>query len=353
MSWHGIEGHDEIADRLALALKQRRLASTYLFVGPDGIGKGKFALQWAKVLLCANPTFEPLSACGTCHSCRLMDRETHPDLIVVKKPADKSEIPVALLLGDDDERFRVGLCHEISLKPHTSERRVAIIFDADDLNEEGANSLLKTLEEPPPHSVLILIGTSPDRQLPTIRSRCQIIRFKKLADSTVESILRSLQIIEDPHEVKQLAAASGGSVATALTLHENSLLPWRRQVWDQLSDPSDINWTQVLTACQAFADQAGSEASAKRGRSKIILGEFLKGFLAELRACSGIADGGLDQDVRFWPGGPSNEDRSDIILKCANRCLEALEHVDRNANQANWMECWIDDLSQFTKPLAR
>jgi len=103
--------------------------------------------------------------------------KTHPDFYIVEKPADKSSIPLALFVGDDDHRMREGLCHDIGLKPFMGGRKVAIIDDADHLNEEGANCLLKTLEEPPPCSVLILIGTSADKQLPTIRSRCQTIRL--------------------------------------------------------------------------------------------------------------------------------------------------------------------------------
>ncbi len=75
--------------------------------------------------------------------------------------------------------MREGLCHDIALKPFMGGRKVAIIDDADDLNEEGANCLLKTLEEPPPHSVLILIGTSAERQLPTIRSRARRFVFSR------------------------------------------------------------------------------------------------------------------------------------------------------------------------------
>ena len=84
--------------------------------------------------------------------------------------------------------MREGLCHDISLKPYMGNRKVAIVDDADYLNAEGANSLLKTLEEPPPRSVLILVGTTPAKQLPTIRSRCRIIRFDPLPTETVAEL---------------------------------------------------------------------------------------------------------------------------------------------------------------------
>src|SRR5581483_1510034 len=130
--------------------------------------------------------------------------------------ADRSSIPLALLIGDDAPRMREGLCHDIALKPFMGGRKVAIIDDADALNEEGANCLLKTLEEPPARSVLILIGTSTDKQLPTIRSRCQIVRFGGLEPNTIAEIVASRGLIADVHQARRLAEFSEGSIERAL-----------------------------------------------------------------------------------------------------------------------------------------
>ena len=157
------------------------LASTYLFVGPEGIGKRRFALALAKALLCPNTAADPLEPCGHCESCRLFDAGNHPDLDVVSLPKDKSTLPLDLFIGDKDHRNQDGLCHRISLRPFLGGRKIAIIDDADHFSAESANCLLKTLEEPPPRSLLILIGTSPSRQLPTIRSRSQVVRFRPLS----------------------------------------------------------------------------------------------------------------------------------------------------------------------------
>src|SRR5207244_12270207 len=122
----------------------------------------------------------------------------HPDVEVIAKPADKAFIPLELLIGDAEHRMRAGLCYSIALKPYSGRRKVAIIDDADYLNKEGANCLLKTLEEPPQNTVLILIGTSEQRQLPTIRSRCQIVRFQPLAESDVAELLIEMALRSDP-----------------------------------------------------------------------------------------------------------------------------------------------------------
>ena len=174
MSWQGIAGHDEIVARFRTMLARGRLASTFLFVGPAGVGKRTFATRLAAALLCQTQPPAALDPCGVCSSCLQVAAGTHPDLLRVSKPADKSFIPLELFIGPKEKRMQQGLCHDISLKPFMGGGRVAIIDDADYLNEEGANSLLKTLEEPPPQSVLILIGTSADRQLPTIRSRAAL-----------------------------------------------------------------------------------------------------------------------------------------------------------------------------------
>ena len=101
---------------------------------------------------------------------------SNPDLLTVAKPPDRAFIPLDLMIGDKDHRMRQGLCHDISLKPYMGNRKVAIIDDADSMNVEGANSLLKTLEEPGSGTVLMLLSDQPHRLPATVRSRCQRVR---------------------------------------------------------------------------------------------------------------------------------------------------------------------------------
>src|SRR5256885_14018551 len=215
MSWQSIRGHDQVVEKFRRALANGRLASTFLFVGPPGIGKRTFALKLAQGLLCERVPEVRLEPCGECPSCHQVASLNHPDVETIAKPADKAFIPVELLIGDAEHRMRAGLCYSISLKPYSGRRKIAIIDDADYLNKEGANCLLKTLEEPPPQSVLILIGTSEQRQLPTIRSRCQIVRFQSLAEQDVAELLVERGICDDPAIAKAAAAKSGGSLARA------------------------------------------------------------------------------------------------------------------------------------------
>src|ERR1700722_353926 len=222
MAWQGIEGHDAIVTRFRRALGRGRLASTFLFVGPSGIGKRAFAHKLAQSLFCQATPSEQLAPCGTCDSCVQTLAGTHPDLHVVAKPTDRAAIPVSAFIGDDQHRMREGLCHQIALKPFMGGRRVAIIEDADYLNEEGANALLKTLEEPPPRSVLILIATNVERQLPTIRSRAQIVRFAPLDDEVVARLLtRNSNATSD--EAARLASFAEGSIERAQEMADPEL----------------------------------------------------------------------------------------------------------------------------------
>ena len=206
------------------------MASTFLFVGPPGIGKRTFALQLAQGLLCDTVPPERFEPCGHCPACIQVAAGTHPDVEVVARPPDKSFIPLALLIGEDERRMREGLCYNISLKPFSGKRRIAIIDDADFLNQEGANCLLKTLEEPPPGAVLILLSASEQRQLPTIRSRSQVIRFRPLATSEVESILLSNGLIESPDEAARAAARSEGSVERALLASDAAMSEYQAEL---------------------------------------------------------------------------------------------------------------------------
>ena len=344
--WQGIHGHDEVVERFRRNLSAGRLASTYLFVGPAGIGKRTLALELARALLCEVGGAE-LAPCGTCESCRLAQAGTHPDLLLVAKPAGKSSIPVELFIGPQERRMREGLCHDIALKPFLGGRRVAIIDDADDLNQEGANALLKTLEEPPPHSVLILIGASTARQLPTIRSRCQIVRFRPLAEDAVVELLLANDGAENREHAQRLATTGEGSLERAIQMGDESLWQFREQFLSQLA-AAGLDSVRLAQSVAAFVEEAGREASDRRARLRLVIGFAAELYRAAMRAGCGTAaaDGaGFDELIsKMAPPHPLAD--PETAAACLERCLDALEQVDRNANQANVIECWLDDIAR-------
>ena len=345
MSWHGIEGHDDTVELFRRALARGRLASSFLFTGPAGIGKRTFAVKLAQALLCAAREEAALDPCGQCPACVQVAAGTHPDVDRVEKPADRAFIPLDLLIGDKDHRGREGLCHNIGLKPYMGGRKIAIIDDADHLKVEGANCLLKTLEEPPPRSLLILIGTSPAKQLPTIRSRCQLIRFRPLPPDAVAELLIANDLVADREDAMRLARYSEGSLQRALELADAELWAFRNQLYGQLAKPV-VDSVQFSKAVAAFVDEAGKQAAARRERLRQVVGFAAEFYRYLLHAQSGAAPPD-DADLRRYieqamAGSVYDPETTAARL---DRCLEAAGHIDRNANQSTLIEAWLDDLA--------
>lgn len=343
--WQGIQGHDTVADNLRTTLRRGRLASTYLFVGPSGIGKRRFALALAKSLLCRRPAGDPLAPCDECDSCRLCEAGNHPDLHVVGLPPEKTFLPVDTFIGDKDHRNREGLCHRISLKPYLGDRKVAIIDDADHFNQESANSLLKTLEEPPPRSLVVLVGTSASRQLPTIRSRTQVVRFAPLEPHVVAEILLALGVAADQQQAVQLAAYGEGSVRRAITLADPSLWQFRDQLLNQLvTGPSDS--VRLAKALQAFVDDAGKDAASRRERLRIGVKFAVEYYSGLMRAQLGGQARGDARTQQAIQTALVHEcvTSTQGALQRLEECLAALECVDRNANLALVIQKWSEDI---------
>src|SRR5262249_51235353 len=150
--WQRVLGHDAHVEEFTRAVRRGRLAHAYLFVGPEGVGKRLFATELAKALLCeAPPADQSLQACDRCPACVQVDAGTHPDFAYTRRPAEAHDFPVEIMRE---------VCRSFALKSARGRGRVIILDDVDDLNDASANCFLKTLEEPPPRSVLILIGNS-------------------------------------------------------------------------------------------------------------------------------------------------------------------------------------------------
>ncbi len=343
--WQGILGHDDVVERFRQSLRRGRLASTFLFVGPPGIGKHTFALKLAQALLCQRNPAQDLNPCGQCDSCVQAEARVHPDLLLIAKPADKSFIPVAAFVGEPERRMREGLCHDIALKPFMGGRKVAVINDADFLNEEGANALLKTLEEPPPRSVLILIGTSVEKQLPTIRSRSQVIRFRPLDKNDVHQILVQKALVDGQQDAERLARFSEGSIQRALELADADLWQFRGQLFTGLA-AREIDSVALARSINEFVDAAGKEASSRRNRLRQVI-RFVTDFQRQqIRGVCGLEPTGDDDLVHALKSCVAARYDIDQLTTMLSRSLEALGHVDRNAHQATLIDCWLDDLVQ-------
>lgn len=345
MGWHWLRGHQEVVERFRRAAARGRLGGSYLFVGPEGVGKRSLALELARALLCQRPP-QRLEACERCPACQQVAAGTHPDLLAVAKPPDKTFLPLELLIGDAEHRMREGLCYHLALKPLAGNYRVAIIDDADYLNKEGANCLLKTLEEPPPQAVLILIGTSPQRQLPTIRSRCQIVRFAPLPLKTVAELLLLTKACDDPALAYRAAEYSGGSLVQARWWCDRSCLEFRRKMLEHLARLTDgpAAVPQVLE----FIEGASKEAAVRRQRLKLVLGLGEELFRAVLRQQE-TGDAPRDADLAEMAAVAARRTPRGAALACLEIGWQALNAVDANANPVLVVEWWLDELAQAAR----
>ena len=347
MPWNDILNHDAQFERFRRTLENNRLASTYLFVGPDGIGKRTFALKLAQALLCENSD-DPLMPCGTCSACQQVIAKTHPDLILISKPSGKAFIPVETFIGDREHRRQQGLCHDIGLKPFRGGRKIAIIDDADFLNVEGANSLLKTLEEPPPNSLLILLGSSEQKQLSTIVSRSQIVRFDPLTTSQVAEVLNSLEL-ETSTPLEELAAAADGSIARAVALSEDEVFQFRTTLIEALAslDPGRNNFGKEIVG---FVESAGKDSAKRRARLGMVGDfaiEFFERILHASVASNSAADGTTSSSVAAAidriPG--DSQDQAESAAACIERTILMQEQVTYNASPINIVLAWLKDLA--------
>jgi DNA polymerase III subunit delta' len=275
MPFPSVLGHDRVKDLLARALGQGRLPPALLLTGPEGVGKRTLAVEVARGLLCDQGPGEP---CGTCRTCGRTARAIHPDFILVVP-----EVATGFLARETIkiEHIRDAVREIVGL-PFEARARAVIIDDAHAMTEQAMNALLKSLEEPPATSHLMLVTASPQALLPTIRSRCQALRLGPLPSALLESHLQE-KLGLTPGDARLRAALSGGSLGTALAFEADGYRALRdailvmlekadgatalhRGQWaDQLADADDV--FLALTALRSLLrDVAAARAGAPPDR---------------------------------------------------------------------------------------
>jgi DNA polymerase III subunit delta' len=208
MSFKDVLGHEKPIGQLQRAIRNGRVANSYLFWGNEGVGKKWVALQFAKALNCLSDPTEKEDACDRCTSCKKVDHLLHPDVLLIE-PENQMITKEQVL----------QMQKELAYRPYEGRRRVCILTAADRIRMDISNTLLKTLEEPPLHTVLILIANNRRLLLSTILSRCRSIGFPPLPVSLVSGWLVERKGLEE-QEARLMAAISEGSPGKALELRE-------------------------------------------------------------------------------------------------------------------------------------
>ncbi|MBW6521727.1 MAG: DNA polymerase III subunit delta' [Desulfoarculaceae bacterium] len=255
-SFSSLIGQEKAKNLLGRALTSGNLAHAYLFRGPDGVGKQLFARSLAAAVNCrqrqgmdgcghassihgARDTGASLP-CGHCPSCRKYGSGNHPDFLVISP--EKGTIKI--------DRIR-EMVQTLSYPPYESGVRVVLLEDIHTMRSEAANSLLKTLEEPPENNLLILTAAAARDVLPTISSRCQVIPFFSLGqEETVQVLLREKPELE-PEDARMLARLSEGSPGQALLFYRSEMVALWRQLVALVSDPEKDGSRDVSLLLQA------------------------------------------------------------------------------------------------------
>ena len=252
MSFKSILGQSQPKKILTNALQNSSIAHAYLFYGQESIGKKKLAIALAKALNCKGP--DPLDACDECESCLKIERGVHPDFFFIEPTSTPKSRELAIRI----ETVR-DLQKKLAYLPYEGKTKVVVIDSADLLNHHAASAFLKTLEEPPTSTVLILISSNPHSLMPTLLSRCQGIQFHRLSSSDIRKIIQSQhQEAGDSLTESELdfhAQRSQGSVNRALVENFTEMEVLREELLEVLEKVSFDRMDIVFAFAKTWARQ--------------------------------------------------------------------------------------------------
>jgi DNA polymerase-3 subunit delta' len=321
MTLRDIIGHRRLTMLIARAIARESLPPTLLFAGPSGVGKWAVARATAQTVNCLaheKPGGDlAIDACGTCRSCDRIARGVHVDVLTLE-PDDRASIKTEVVRE---------VLSGVGFRPFEGRRRVVLIREADTLEHQAQNALLKSLEEPPPGTMFILTTAVPGLLLPTVRSRCMRLRFGRL---TAAEVATGLVRNHDYSEVT--APLADGSLGQALALIDNDLSAFRDLAMGLLRTSAGRADPQSRVQAASSLHSAGSKKERTREDVAIIL-RLMASMLRDLEAINAGADravlanpsltGDLEAMSRAYSG-----DRARSAFGVVDRALGALE---RNA----------------------
>ncbi len=329
MPFCDLAGHRRLFELLSRAIACNSLPGALVFSGPDGVGKRETALAVAQAFNCTRLLEPascglPLDACGKCPACSRVARGIHPDVVLLA-PGDTGSIKI--------DAVRRAIDHA-AYRPFEGRRRVVIVDQAEALGTDAQDALLKSLEEPPAASLFILVTARPETLLPTVRSRCQNLRFGVLSAGEITSIL-----VEDyghPEERARAAAAiANGSLGQALAVVDSDLVEVREAAWRVLEGGSVKEPRVRLDMIRGLSRKR--PASATTGNERDDLAVHLRALASLLRDVALVSSrgqrpalanadlgAGLEKAARSFGGGRA--------LRAFAAVDQALDALERNAN---------------------
>jgi DNA polymerase-3 subunit delta' len=342
MAFRELVGHRTTLGLISRALDAGTLPPTLIFGGPDGIGKRQAAIALAQTLNCLNPvkpapwadgSRSPLAvdACGECSPCRRIAKGQHPDVTIVE-PSETGTIKI-------DEVRKV--IYETGFKPFEARKRVSIFDAAEAINDDGQNALLKTLEEPPASSVIVLVTSQPGALLPTVRSRCPTVRFSPLSPHDVASWLMATKGLSET-KARDIAAVVRGSLAAAASVADDGVGSFRagaQRTLELVADARDVRDRLAATA-SIVGKGKGTGASEREALSEHL--HAMAALLRDLGVLATRADAGAvtNVDLRQALEALSPSFDPDRTLRAFEAVDSALGALERNASPktvADWV----------------
>lgn len=352
---------DRAISTLERAMAAERVPHAYIFAGPEGVGKFTTAKEWAKLLLCQNPSASNgfFDSCGKCQSCEGFDAGAHPDFNRVYKellpftdegknqPVDKEtgkmkKPPVELSI----HVIREFLINRAAVKPMLSAKTVFVIEEAQKLNKESQNAMLKTLEEPPPYCSIILLCTRLEDLLPTTQSRCQIVNFGSIDENII--IQRLIQTGIGKEEARYWARFSQGSLGAALQwskikIEEQSIFVIKKELVErlvkfQLSDSVEFaDWLiqNAKTISEAWGKMQEDTSSKDLNRRALngVLGMIVSALNDSMKKNVGISENLINEDQERQIHDLASRLDSDMAAAGIAHAYKSMEWIEASVNE--------------------
>ncbi|HET9913760.1 MAG TPA: DNA polymerase III subunit delta' [Anaerolineales bacterium] len=326
-NWNLI-GHEWAVSMLKKHVAGETTRHAYLFAGPPSLGRRTLALHFAQALNCQTP-HEAGVPCGECRDCRQIAAMQHADLTVVQ-----AESEGGILKVDQIREARRSL----TLKPYQAKYRVALFLRFQEANDNAANALLKTLEEAPSYAVLILTADNPEQLLPTIVSRCEVLRLRPLKIEEIQRALESRGV--ESGRAKLVAHISGGRFGYALRLLENEALLEKRE--ERLNDLQSLISASRLEKF-AYADKLSRDKESMRQAVLIWLSYWRDVMLRSAQAATPLVNVDRNLEIEDLAGR--------LDLPVARRVVSGLEDVlekmEKNVNSRLLAEVLLLDLPRL------
>ena len=357
MSLKDVFCQDKAIDIFQRSLRLGRVHHAYIFAGAEGVGKFKMAREWAKALLCHNRKESAhknqafFDSCGQCESCMLFEGQGHPDFKHIYKelikftsdPQNRSKTPIDLPKDVIQEFF----VDQVANKPKVSDRVVYIVDEAQRLNTSSQNLLLKTLEEPPAHCVILLLCTRLDKLLSTILSRCQVVRFGPIDEQIIVE-----KLLEEGCDQKQglfWARFTDGSLGESLaygsvSADSDSAYEVKREVVklvSQLRLELVMDYSEELAAKSKLINKGLSEifgdissSDINRRALKFILRVIMCVFSDSMKLSLNGDDGSLvNEDQKDMISAVARQYGAENSILCVQKAYESIQWVDSSVNE--------------------